>query len=178
MFNWGWKCFKLLLGYKTFSELSTLERWCISWSPKNYIFLIKFLSCFKCPKLEKVLVSNDIMSAIWKSNKCKTCQQKITNPLTIERHVLMGSYFWTHVFHLLDFDMDDIISFDTKYFFQKLRKMFPFFLLFFAKTNGIYIRYIFLVKYVYACTIINQDFPPPLIYIYIYIYTHTLIGKV
>ena len=84
----------------------------------------------------------------------------------------MGSYFWTHVFRLLDFDMDDIVSFDTKYFFQKLRKMFPFFLLFFAKTNGIYIRYIFLVKYVYACTIINQDFPPPLIYIYIYIYTH------
>ena len=32
---------------------------------------------------------------------------------------------------------------------------------FFAKTNGFYIWCIFFVEYVYACTIINQDFHPP-----------------
>ena len=32
-----------------------------------------------------------------KSNKCKTCHQKITTSLTNERRVLMGSYFYTHV---------------------------------------------------------------------------------
>ena len=63
------------------------------------------------------MVSNDTMSAISKSNKCETCQQKITNTLTIERHVLVGSYFCTHISCLLDFDMDDVLSFDTKYFF-------------------------------------------------------------
>ena len=57
------------------------------------------------------------MSVVSKSNKCETCQQKITNPLTIERHVLVDSYFCTHVSHLLDFDMDNMVSFDTKYFF-------------------------------------------------------------
>jgi len=45
------------------------------------------------------LVSNDIMSTISKFNKCETCQQKITIPLTNERHVLVGSYFYTHVSH-------------------------------------------------------------------------------
>ena len=44
-----------------------------------------------------------------KFNKCETCQQKIANPLTIKRHVLVGSYFYTHVSFLLDFDMDDVI---------------------------------------------------------------------
>ena len=29
----------------------------------------------------------------------------------------MGSYFCTHVSRLLDFDTDDVISFDIKYFF-------------------------------------------------------------
>ena len=57
------------------------------------------------------------MSAMSKSNKCETCQQKITNPLTNERHVLVNSYFCTHVSRLLDFDMDDVVSFGTKYFF-------------------------------------------------------------
>ena len=57
------------------------------------------------------------MSVVSKSNKCETCQQKITNPLTIERHVLVNSYLSTHVSHLLDFDMDNMVSFDTKYFF-------------------------------------------------------------
>ena len=43
---------------------------------------------------------------------------KKTNPLTIERQVLVGSYLCTHVSHLLDFDMDNVISFDIKYFFH------------------------------------------------------------
>ena len=53
------------------------------------------------------------MSAISKFNKHKTCQQKITNPLTC----VNGSYFCTHVSCLLDFDTDDVVSFDIKYFF-------------------------------------------------------------
>ena len=66
------------------------------------------------------MVSNDTMSAVSKSNKCETYQQKITNPLTIEKHVLVDSYFCTHVFRLLDFDTDDVVSFNTKYFFHFL----------------------------------------------------------
>ena len=57
------------------------------------------------------------MSMESKSNKCETCQQKITNLLTIEKHVLVSSYFFTHVSRLLDFDTDDIVLFNTKYFF-------------------------------------------------------------
>ena len=30
--------------------------------------------------------------------------------------MLVGSYFCTHVSRLLDFDMNDVVSFDTKYF--------------------------------------------------------------
>ena len=64
------------------------------------------------------LVLNDIMLAVSKSNKCETCQKKKkTNPLIIERCVLVGSYFYTYVSRLLDFDADDVISFYTKYFF-------------------------------------------------------------
>ena len=63
------------------------------------------------------LVSNDIISIVSKSNKYEICQQKITNPLTIEKQVLVGSYLCPHVSHLLDFDMDNVISFDIKYFF-------------------------------------------------------------
>ena len=63
------------------------------------------------------LVLNDIMLAVSKSNKCETCQKKISNPLIIERRVLVGSYFYTYVSRLLDFDADDVISFYTKYFF-------------------------------------------------------------
>ena len=37
------------------------------------------------------------MSAVSKSIKCETYQQKITNPLTIKRHVLMDSYFCTRL---------------------------------------------------------------------------------
>ena len=43
---------------------------------------------------EANFVSNDIMSMVSKSSKCKTCQQKITNTLINERHVLMGSFFF------------------------------------------------------------------------------------
>ena len=57
------------------------------------------------------------MLAVSKSNKHKICRQKITNPLIIQRHVLVGSYFCAHVSHLLDFDMDDVVLFNTKYFF-------------------------------------------------------------
>ena len=67
--------------------------------------------------MRRYLVSNDNMSMVSKSNQYETCQQKITNPLTIKRHVLVGSYFCTHVSRLLDFDRDDVVSFDTKYFF-------------------------------------------------------------
>ena len=63
------------------------------------------------------MVSNDTMLEVLKSNKCETCQQKITNLLTIERHGLVGSYFCTYVSHLLNFDTDDVVSFDIKYFF-------------------------------------------------------------
>ena len=54
-----------------------------------------------------------------KSNKCETCQQKITILLTNERHILVSSYFYTHVFYLLGFDMIDMVSMDTKYIFSK-----------------------------------------------------------
>ena len=55
------------------------------------------------------------MSAVSKFNKYETCQQKITNPLTNERHVLVSTYYCTHISRLLEFDMDDVVSFDTKY---------------------------------------------------------------
>ena len=66
------------------------------------------------------------MSAVSKSNKCETYQQKITNPLTIERHVLVGNYFCTHVSRLFDFDTDNVVSFDTKYFFISFFSFFLF----------------------------------------------------
>ena len=55
-----------------------------------------FQSCEFVPQKKKkknYLVSNDTMSAVSKFNKCETCQQKITTPLTNKRHVLMDSYF-------------------------------------------------------------------------------------
>ena len=42
--------------------------------------------------LKRYLVSNVIMLAVSKFNKCEVCQQKITNILTIERRVV-DSYF-------------------------------------------------------------------------------------
>jgi len=59
------------------------------------------------------------MSVVSKSNKCETCQQKITNLLTNERHVFVGSYFCINVSCLLDFNTD-VVSFDIKYFFLSL----------------------------------------------------------
>ena len=63
------------------------------------------------------MVSNDTMSVVSKSNKYETRQEKITNPLTIKKLVLVCSYFCTHISHLLNFHMDDVVLFDTKYFF-------------------------------------------------------------
>ena len=31
--------------------------------------------------------------------------------------MLVGNYFCTHIFHLLDFDTNDMVLFDIKYFF-------------------------------------------------------------
>ena len=53
---------------------------------------------------------------VLKYNKCEKYQQKITNPLIIERHVLVGNYFYARVSHLLDFNMDDMVPFYTKHF--------------------------------------------------------------
>ena len=39
----------------------------------------------------------------------------MTNPLTNKNRVLIGSY--VHVPNFLNFDMDDMVSCDTKYFF-------------------------------------------------------------
>ena len=36
------------------------------------------------------------------------------------KDVLVDSYFYTHVSHLLSFDTDNVVSFDTKYFFELL----------------------------------------------------------
>ena len=69
------------------------------------------------------MVLNDTMSVISKSNNCERCRQKITNPLTIEKYVLVGSYF-VHVSHLFNFDIDDVISFDTKCFFDVIKVFF------------------------------------------------------
>ena len=63
------------------------------------------------------MVSYDTMSVVSKFIKCETCQQKITDPLTIERHVSVDSYFCIYVSHLLDFDTHDVVSFNTNYFF-------------------------------------------------------------
>ena len=40
------------------------------------------------------------------------------NSLTNKKHVLMNNYFCIFVFHLLDFDIDDIVSFNIKIFFR------------------------------------------------------------
>ena len=34
----------------------------------------------------------------------------------MKRHMLVSSYFYTHISHLLSFDTDDVVSFDIKYF--------------------------------------------------------------
>ena len=67
----------------------------------------------------RYLISNDIMSVVSKFNKYETCQQKITIPLTNERHALVGSYFYAHVSHFeFWYGWRDIIWY--KIFFSKL----------------------------------------------------------
>ena len=61
------------------------------------------------------MVLNDTISVVLKSNKCEICQQKITNSLIMKRYVLVDNYFCIHISHLLDFDIDGIVLFDTKY---------------------------------------------------------------
>ena len=61
-----------------------------------------------------------------RSNKYETYQQKIINPLTIKRYMLVGSYFFTHDSRLLGFITNDMISYDTKYFFLKQGWLKPF----------------------------------------------------
>ena len=58
--------------------------------------------------MKKYFVSNDTILVASKSNKCEQCQQKINTPLTNKIQVLVGNYFYTHVSHLLGFDMDDV----------------------------------------------------------------------
>ena len=65
--------------------------------------------------MRRYLVLNDIMSTVSKSNKRETYQQKITNPLINERHVLVDSYLCTHISRLLNFNTDDMASFDINY---------------------------------------------------------------
>ena len=72
--------------------------------------------------MRRYLVLNDTMSEVSKSNKRKTYQQKITNPLINKRHVLVDSYLCTHISRLLNFNTDDMASFDINYiltFFNK-----------------------------------------------------------
>ena len=35
----------------------------------------------------------------------------------MKRYMLVSSYFYTHISYSLSFDMDDVLSFDKKYFF-------------------------------------------------------------
>ena len=59
----------------------------------------------------RYLISNDTMSAVW----------LYQNPLSVrhvsKKHVLVGSYFYPHISYLLSFDINNMVSFDTKYFF-------------------------------------------------------------
>ena len=45
------------------------------------------------------------------------CQQKNNYSTNKWKHLLVGSYFCTHVFRLLNFDMNDVVLFNKKYFF-------------------------------------------------------------
>lgn len=67
------------------------------------------------------LVSNDTLSTVSKFIKCEICQQKTTNPPIIEKHVLVISYFYAYVSHVLGFDLNDMVKFDIKYFFLEER---------------------------------------------------------
>ena len=62
--------------------------------------------------MRRYLVLNDTMLGVSKSNKRETYQQKITNSLINERHVLVDSYLYTRISRLLNFNTDDMTSFD------------------------------------------------------------------
>ena len=50
-------------------------------------------------------------------NVCK--KKKIATSLTNKKYVLVSSYFCIYISCLLDFNTDNIISFDIKYFFPR-----------------------------------------------------------
>ena len=78
-----------------------------------------YKSSMSCPSMRRYLVLNYIISAVLKFNKHKTCQQKIFTSLTNEKYVLICSFFFfIHISYLLYFDMNDVVSLDTKYFFH------------------------------------------------------------
>ena len=56
-----------------------------------------------------LLKKNDTMSTLSKFNKCETCQKKIINSLTNEKHALAVVIF-THVSSLLNFDTNGVVS--------------------------------------------------------------------
>ena len=55
------------------------------------------------------------MLVVSKFNKCETRKQKITTLLTDKRHVLISSYFYKYVSHLLSFNINNIVLFNTRY---------------------------------------------------------------
>ena len=61
------------------------------------------------------MVSIDTMLVVSKINKCETREQKITTLLTNKRHVLTSSYFYKYVSHLLSFNINNIVLFNTRY---------------------------------------------------------------
>ena len=69
---------------------------------------------------KKYLVLNDTTSAISKSSILKrhACKNNHINILLLLSGVLVGGYICTYIFHLLDFDMANILPFDTKYVVQ------------------------------------------------------------
>ena len=44
-----------------------------------------------------------------------------------KKDVLVGSYFCIHASHLLNFDTDDVVSFDIRYFFLSSYRIVQFF---------------------------------------------------
>ena len=77
-----------------------------------------YKSSMSCPSMRRYLVLNYIISAVLNFNKHKTCQQKIFTSLTNEKYVLICSFFFflIHISYLLYFDMNDMVSLDTKNF--------------------------------------------------------------
>ena len=84
---------------------SNNKSWCSLWLPP--------INC------RGYLVSNDTILVVSKSNKWDTFAKNNYHAKN-ERHVLMSSYFYIHVSRLLNFDMDDMVLFDSKYYFHPL----------------------------------------------------------